>query len=167
VKYRQHGYQDDDYKDERPRREDREPRRDPELPGGRLSAPQRAIRVLRCHRCGNSLPLEQDARGDIVPIKRDAACNTCASAIHACRNCQHFDPNAHFECRKPVKARLKKDVANDCELYEPKVTVEMTRDELRPEGGSFALPTAAAEDSPRHRADARRAFEDLFKSPRK
>jgi hypothetical protein len=120
--------------------------------------------MLRCHRCGSSLPLEQDARGDVIPIKRDAACSNCASPVHACRNCIHFDPDKHFECKKPVKARLRKDVANECELFEPKVAIEMTRDEMRSEG-SFA-PQADTGASPRTKADARKAFEDLFKNGR-
>ena len=55
--------------------------------------------------------------------------------------------------------------ANDCDLFEPKVTVEMTRDQSRSEG-SFA-PTAASiagGQAPKTQTDARKAFDDLFKS---
>ena len=159
MKYRHRGYRDDD-RDE-PRRDEEVPRpkRDPDLPGGRLAQPQRAIRQLRCHACGVSLKLELDARGDVLPIPRDTACPGCKAAVHACRNCTHFDPNAHLECRKPIKQRYKKDAANDCELFEPKVIVEMTRDENRSDG-SFQPSVSAA--SPRTVSDARKAFEDLF-----
>jgi hypothetical protein len=161
VKYRQRGYQDDDRDEERKPKQERPPWRDPDLPGGRLAQPQRAIRVLRCHRCGQSLPLEQDARGDILPIARDVTCGNCSTAVHACRNCVHFDPEKHLECRKPIKVRLRKDAANDCEWFEPKVAVEMTRDESRPEG-SFAQTPTSSSPAPRSAHDAREAFEKLF-----
>lgn len=160
LKYRQRGYQDDAHDErERPERPER-PRRDPDLPGGRLSEPQRVIRSLRCHHCGHFLPFELDARGDVIPIPRDAACTHCSTAVHACRNCVNFDPLAHRECRKPVKITYRKNVANDCDLFEPKLTAEMTRDSSRPEGGAVASATAPA---PRTQSDARKAFEDLFK----
>lgn len=163
MKYRHRGYQDDDRQDDRERQErvERPPRRDPDLPGGRLSEPQRAIKSLRCHHCGQSVPLELDARGEILPIMRDAACASCSAAIHACRNCSHFDPEARFECRKPVKVRYSKTTANECELFEPKVSVEMTRDPGRSQG-SFA-PTTSGTPAPKNKSDARKAFEDLFK----
>jgi hypothetical protein len=159
LKYRQRGYKEDEAREERPH-EERPPRRDKDLPGGRLAEPQRVIRQLRCHRCGSSLPLEQDARGNVLPIMRDATCGSCGSAIHACRNCMHFDPQAHLECRKPIKVRQRKDVANDCELFEPKVVVEMTRDQSKPEGSFSQGPSAPA---PKTQKDARKAFDDLFK----
>ena len=75
-----------------------------------------------------------------------------------------IDPQAAFECRKPVRVSYRKNDANDCELFEPKVTVEMTRDSSRSEG-SFA-PTAATiagGHAPKTQTDARKAFDDLFK----
>lgn len=166
MKYSHRGYKDDEREDERGDRsgssEPRPPRRDPDMPGGRLSEPQRKIRNLRCHHCGHALPLEQDVRGDIVTLLRDAKCDKCAAAVHACRNCIHFDPLSHMECRKPVKVRYRKNDANDCDLFEPKVVVEMTRDSSRSEG-SFA-PTATSAASPRTQTDARKAFDDLFKT---
>ena len=165
MKYKQRGYQDDDGDGRRGRPERSEwqdrPRRDPDLPGGRLADPQRVIRNLRCHHCGDSVPLEQDSRGDIITVKRDASCGRCGTAVHSCRNCLHFDPDRHLECRKPIKVGFKKIEANDCEYFEPKVVVEMTRDASRSEG-SFA-PTASSEASPRNKNDARKAFDDLFK----
>jgi hypothetical protein len=160
VKYKQRGYQEDDQRDER-QREHREhrPKRDPDMPGGRLSDPQRVVRALKCHRCGRKLPLELDARGVPVPIPPHAECSGCGAAIHACRNCVHFDPDAHLECKRPIKTRYRKDVANDCEWFDPKVVVEMTRDESR-SGSPPGDPGTAA---PKTVSDARKAFEDLFK----
>lgn len=156
MKYKQRGYQEDDQRDERRRPE--RPRRDPDLPGGRLADPHRVIRMLRCHRCGQALPLDLDARGEPLPIPPAAACSSCSTAIHACRNCIHFDPDSHNECRKPVKTSYRKDAANECELYEPKVVVEMTRDQGRSES-----PTGSIDAAPESPSDARKAFEDLFK----
>lgn len=165
MKYKHQGYKDDDQPEDRDRPERQErPRRDPDLPGGRLSEPQRMIKNLRCHHCGQSVHLDLDARGDIIAIPRDMACGQCQASVHACRNCKHFDPQAAFECRKPVRVRYRKHEANDCELFEPKVTVEMTRDQSRSEG-SFA-PTAASiagGQAPKTQTDARKAFDDLFK----
>jgi hypothetical protein len=81
--------------------------------------------------------------------------------VHACRNCQHFDPLALRECRKPVKLLYRKNAANDCELFEPKVMAEMTRDASRSEGSFVA--TSAHSPAPKTVSDARKAFDDLFK----
>jgi hypothetical protein len=165
LKYRQNGYKDDDRDEEqRGQREDRaggqERRyRDPELPGGRLADKHRVIRNLRCHHCGKTLPLELDARGDVMSVPWDAACTQCEKAVHACRNCKHFDPDAAFECRRSVKDGYRKGEANACVEFDPKLVAEMTRDESR-SAGSFAAARPA--NSPRPSKEGRQAFEDLF-----
>lgn len=158
MKYRHRGYRDDERQDER-ERPSRPPRRDPDLPGGRLADRQRVIRSLKCHHCGSSLPVEQDARGEPLPIRLDAECSHCGSPVHACRNCVHFDPDAAFECRRKVRQQYRKVAANDCESFEPKLAVEMTRDDSRTDGS--AQPTAALR-APRTSTEGRKAFEDLF-----
>jgi hypothetical protein len=159
LKYRQRGYQEEERGEDRERFKQRE-RRDPDLPGGRLAEKQRVLRNLRCHHCGSAIPLEQNARGDVLPIPVSAACGSCDAAVHACRNCVHFDPNAAFECRRKVRNSYRKGGANDCVEFEPKLAVEMTRDESKPEG-SFGGVTA--DRAPKTQADARKAFDDLFK----
>jgi len=116
------------------------PRARPEGPRGRgLGAP--TATVFRCGRCGH---LQADY-GQSGPLpERDAVCAECGTDLHSCKNCAHFDTSAHFQCRKEVAQRIaKKDVRNDCELFELKLSQEF-----------------AAEAEPP--SDARTAFDDLF-----
>lgn len=160
MKYRQRGYQDDEKREDRERFQKPRERRDPDMPGGRLADRQRVLKNLRCHHCGNAIPLEMNARGDVLPIPPGAVCGSCESPIHSCRNCLHFATDRAFECRRNVKNNYKKAAANDCVEFEPKLAVEMTRDESRPEG-SFGGVTE--DRAPRTQSDARKAFDDLFK----
>jgi hypothetical protein len=58
-----------------------------------------------------------------------------------------FDPGARFQCRKPITERIpRKDVRNECELFEPKKTIERE------------TTTAQVETK-----DPRSAFDKLFK----
>ncbi|MEM7246604.1 MAG: hypothetical protein AAF533_14730 [Acidobacteriota bacterium] len=165
MKYRHRGYQDDDDRGEKGRERDRPPRehRDPDLPGGRLSEKQRVLRQLRCHHCGELLPLSLDSRGDPLPIRPSETCSKCDAAVHSCRNCTHFDPDAAFECRrKVVKQSWSKAAGNDCEEFEPKVTAEMTRDENKQEARIIpGLGSTPASDGTSK--GGRQAFDDLFK----
>ncbi|MGH9424387.1 MAG: hypothetical protein ACRD3J_30730, partial [Thermoanaerobaculia bacterium] len=80
-------------------------------------------------------------------IEVDAKCPKCEADLHVCKNCVSFDPGARFQCRKPVKERIpRKDVRNECELFEPRKTVERET-------------TAAAVSA----KDPRSAFDQLFK----
>ena len=96
----------------------------------------------------------------MLPIAASALCGKCESAIHACRNCLHFAPDRAFECRRNVRESYRKAAANDCIEFEPKLAVEMTRDESRSEGSFGGVTEARA---PKTESDARRAFDDLFK----
>ena len=129
-KYRQQGYRGPGPK---PRRPERTPSEAP--PRGSMLA-QRT--VSRCGACGVVLPIATASLGQ---------CPSCRAAIHACRQCTHFDTSRRFECTQPIPERLAdKTVRNDCAMFTLRVTVE--RD--------------ASPDSARP-ADIRRAFDDLFK----
>jgi hypothetical protein len=92
--------------------------------------------VHRCSRCG------EPVAGGVGP---EAQCVRCGTDLHACIQCTAFDSASRFECLKPVPARVTpKDTRNNCELFEPRVTVER-------ETGSTG-PTSA-----------RQAFDDLFR----
>jgi len=151
AKYRQHGYQDRD-------REPREPRSDPrsdqprKAPVERTSGPPKWDHALgpkpvnlpgtrtvsRCAQCGTVL------QG--TPL--DGKCAKCGFDLHSCKQCAYFDPGSRFECMQPVKERIpKKDVRNDCELYEIRVTREK----------ETSTPAAQRPN------DARAAFDALFK----
>lgn len=75
-------------------------------------------------------------------------CPKCGFELHSCKQCAYFDPGSRFECMKPVAVRVpRKDMRNDCTLYELRVAREKetsTPATLRPN-------------------DARQAFENLFK----
>src|SRR5262245_29481294 len=140
-KYRQRGYQDSD-RDRRPpagqkpKPEPRDPRlprdpRVPNMPGFR--------EVFRCTRCGNVESLE---------IGSLSKCGKCGVALHACIQCESFDPGATFECMQKIPARVSpKDAANECSFFSPRRTVE------RETGSTPATGSSGA----------KKAFDDLFK----
>jgi predicted RNA-binding Zn-ribbon protein involved in translation (DUF1610 family) len=129
-KYRQQGY----------RGQDVEPRR-----GGQPASGNPRIRsmlaqrtVSRCGACGVVLPIATASLEQ---------CPSCRAALHACRQCVHFDTSARFECAQAIPARqVDKAARNDCAMFSLRVTVE--RD--------------SSPDSTRP-GDIRRAFDDLFK----
>jgi hypothetical protein len=133
-RYRQQGYQDAGRgaagaKPERSR---------PPGPPGGPSLGQ--LSVWRCAECGTRLAPGTGPAG---------ACPTCGAALHACRQCGHFDPGRRFECARPIPERIAdKAGANDCSEFTRRVTVE--RD---------ASPGSVRP------ADARRALDDLFRKP--
>ncbi len=134
--YRQPGYQDRDRQNEsKPQKSNR--------PKGEMTFGPRAIEmaptyaVSRCAHCGVLLPAGIDPSGK---------CPKCAAALHACKQCVHFDPGSRFECRLCVPGYSKKDVHNDCPKF-----VLTTRVERQTSAG-----TKPAQD-------ARSAFENLFK----
>lgn len=112
-KYRQRGYQDEE---PRPSRERREPRDRGDAPRGRgVGAP--GATVLRCRSCG--------ARIVDVDLDPSSECHACGAALHTCTHCRHYDTAAVNECRvdeaPPVKSKTK---ANECQYFEPQLTVE-------------------------------------------
>lgn len=136
-KYKQRGYQNEERED-RPRpspqpRGDMRDMRAPKMPAFR--------EVTRCSLCGTMVNI------DVGGIAFDAQCPKCHSDLHTCKNCVSFDPGARFQCRKPITERIpKKDVRNECALFEARKTVERE------------TTTAVAEVK-----DARSAFDKLFK----
>jgi hypothetical protein len=94
--------------------------------------------VSRCAACGAVLPVATSALEQ---------CPHCRAAIHACRQCTHFDTGRRFECTQPIVERVTdKSARNDCTAFALRVTVERnaTPDSTRP-------------------SDIRRGFDDLFK----
>jgi predicted RNA-binding Zn-ribbon protein involved in translation (DUF1610 family) len=140
AKYQQHGYQDRDRESHKgsgdksgaspPKRDDTFGPRPVNLPGTRA--------VSRCTQCGTVLQ----------GMPASGQCPKCGFELHSCKQCTYFDPGSRFECMQPVKERIpKKDLRNECPLFEIRVTREKetsTPASLRPN-------------------DARAAFENLFK----
>jgi len=53
--------------------------------------------VFRCARCGS---IDAGAIGSL------STCAKCGVDLHACIQCQSFDPGARFECRETIAARV-------------------------------------------------------------
>jgi len=132
-RYRQQGYQDTGGdKSAKP------PAPRPPAPPGGPPLAQRSM--SRCAECGARLPPGAGPGG---------GCPACGTALHACKQCSHFDPGRRFECAQPVPERIAdKAAANECPQFALRVTVE--RD---------ASPGSVRP------ADARRAFDSLFRKP--
>ncbi len=133
-KYRQQGYRS-------PGPAAAEPRRPPSPPAGDAPRGGEMLATKGVSRCG--------ACGAVLPIATAslAECPNCRAAIHACRQCTHFEPTRRFECRQPIIERLAdKNAHNECDGFALRVTVE--RD--------------SSPDSTRP-GDIRRGFDNLFK----
>jgi hypothetical protein len=131
-KYRQQGY--------RSPIPGTEPRRPPPPPGDapRGGGMLASKTVSRCAACGAVLPIATSSLEQ---------CPNCRAAIHACRQCAHFEPARRFECTQPVIERLAdKNARNECDGFALRVSVE--RD--------------SSPDSTRP-GDIRRGFDNLFK----
>jgi hypothetical protein len=149
AKYRQHGYQDRDRESSAKESQGEGPKKPPTE---RTSGPPKWDHALgprpvnlpgtravsRCAQCGVVLQA----------MPPEGKCPKCGFELHSCKQCTYFDPGSRFECMQPVKERVaKKDARNECPSYEMRVTREKetsTPASLRP-------------------ADARQAFENLFK----
>ncbi len=118
----------------KPRRDDTGGPRPIQMPGTRT--------VARCAQCG---ALVQSLTDQPV-IEPAALCPQCKAALHSCRQCAYFDPDARYECRQPIPQRIaKKTDPNTCAYYAMRVIVEKE---------TTSGPRAM---------DARQAFENLFK----
>lgn len=135
-KYRHRGYQDNDRDSEPRSRLGPKPERR-EGPRGR-SVGLDANAVFKCNRCATVvLSLE-----DFTP---ESTCSKCGSELHTCMHCADYDPQAPFECRAGVSERVtRKQRKNDCELFRPKVVLDLTG------------------KKPETPGDARSAFDKLF-----
>jgi hypothetical protein len=128
-RYRQHGY-----KSSGPPRD--AVRRPPDPPNPSAMLKNRSL--SRCAACGTTLPI---ATGSL------SECPSCRAALHACRQCAHFDPGQRFECTEPVATRIAdKQQPNDCGSFAIRVTVE------RDTSSGAVRPD-----------DVRRGFNNLFK----
>ena len=93
---------------------------------------------MHCHACGREVEL---ASGDRVGFRDE--CTGCGADLHACRNCEHYDPSAYNECREPNAERVSdRERANRCDYFAP--------------GSSDAAAATTA-------ADSRAALDALFK----
>ncbi|MDP9169654.1 MAG: hypothetical protein M3N54_03460 [Acidobacteriota bacterium] len=131
------------------------PRPPLDITGPRLPRLVQAVTASRCYSCSTTLPPGTSFNGP---------CPKCATALHCCKQCSHFEPATRFQCTKPIPVRIPlKDQQNECTLFSPRVTV--ARDAATvPSNGSGRPPVAGANAAPpRSASDARDAFNRLFK----
>ncbi len=70
---------------------------------------------LECWRCGASLVEEP------LPLAREAACQQCGTALHACRLCIFYDLGVANGCREPIAERVVDKVrGNFCGYLTPR-----------------------------------------------
>jgi predicted RNA-binding Zn-ribbon protein involved in translation (DUF1610 family) len=139
MKYRQHGYQDRD-REKEPRQQGGGPaRKKDDTFGPRAMQMPGRRQVSRCGQCGVLLQPTNEPVGQ---------CPKCGFELHSCKQCTYFDPSSRFECTQPIPARIpRKDARNECTFYAMSVRVEK----------ETSTPAQARP------ADARQAFENLFK----
>ena len=157
-KYRQRGYMDSNGESRDRRLPDRPkpsgPRPPIDVTGPRLPRLLQNVVAARCFNCSTALSPDLDWKGK---------CPKCASALHCCKQCAHFEPSTRFQCLKPVPVRIVgKDQPNECELFKPRVTV--ARDSA-PSNNNHHAAAAQQQQAPRTPNDARAAFDSLFKKP--
>ena len=138
-KYRQRGYQDSGASAEKKSFEKSDKPVKKDTFGPRPLQMPGTRDVSRCAQCGTLLT----ALGELPE-----RCPKCGFELHSCKQCMYFDPSSRFECMQPIPERIpRKDVKNTCTLYSIRVTREKET-------------TTPATAKP---ADARQAFENLFK----
>ena len=64
-----------------------------------------------CHWCGAPVVIDE-------PLARDAECGACGHDLRCCRNCRHFDPNFHNQCRETEADVVEdRERRNFCEYF--------------------------------------------------
>jgi hypothetical protein len=66
--------------------------------------------VIACHACGAAISLEKIGMRDV--------CDRCSAYLHACKQCDFYEPGAHNDCRE-TNAELvaDKEAGNFCEYF--------------------------------------------------
>ncbi|MGH9414704.1 MAG: hypothetical protein ACRD0Y_13320 [Terriglobales bacterium] len=97
---------------------------------------------MTCWKCGRTITLKTAQK---VNTRDTCACD---ADLHVCRNCRHFDPASHNECREVMAEWVRsKDRANYCDYFSPATADQPT--------GPQAQGKLAPED-------ARAQFDQLF-----
>ena len=101
---------------------------------------------MTCWKCGYAINLASGSRAGT----RDT-CPQCASDLHACRNCRHYNPAKHNQCAETQAEWVRdKEAANYCDYFSPSV--------LRRAGASGSSSGADTRSD-----DAKKRFDSLFK----
>ena len=121
MKYRHHGYKDDEHEKERKKGAPPKKRDDGMPPRSRLAEKRLSTLVFRCHNCGRQEPAPET-------FTLEARCAGCGQALHCCMNCMKFDPGVPRECREPLVtiAVESKRQANSCSYLQAKAVLDST-----------------------------------------
>ncbi len=86
-----------------------------------------ALQPGNCWKCGKDLTVLDYGRQDV--------CAGCGKDTRVCKNCVHFDPTAHNQCRESQAERVvEKERSNFCDYFQPKKGTGVggaTKDALR------------------------------------
>lgn len=64
-----------------------------------------------CQKCRNELVFE-------VKMGRRDVCPHCGADLHVCKNCEHWDPGAHNQCREKIAEHIPdREKANFCSFF--------------------------------------------------
>src|SRR5256885_15460106 len=115
-KYRQRGYMDHGGQQEQRSRPQTKPQAKPQEREGPRSPKMMAFgQKVKCAACGATVQAN---------IAIDSCCPKCNADLHTCRQCTSFDPGAHFECRKPITAKIaNKGARTTSKLFKPRTVV--------------------------------------------
>jgi hypothetical protein len=78
---------------------------------------------LICWRCGASLAALS------LPLRRLDVCKACNAELHVCKMCVEYDTSYAKHCKEPTaEEERKKDEANFCDHFTPKVGAYVAKD---------------------------------------
>jgi hypothetical protein len=165
-KYRQRGYQDSsgngDGHSPDPKERFQPPRHAMDITAPRTPRVVQSVSAARCYACAAILAADFDFQ---------QPCPKCGVELRCCKQCQHFESSARFQCVKPIAERVAyKEKRTDCSLFVARITVardSAPAQQSTPKPAS-RLDAALAAPRPeptisRSSHDARAAFENLFK----
>jgi len=105
-------------------------------------AGNRRAMSIQCWKCGRTTELSAGNR-----VSARDTCPGCNFDLHACRNCDFYDPSKNNQCSEPQAEWVRdKEAANYCDYYRPNVT------------------SRAGIGAPSKPGDAKKRFDSLFKS---
>lgn len=69
-----------------------------------------------CHKCRNEIDFIIKVG---IKVGRNDHCIHCGADMHVCKNCRHYDPGLHNQCRIPEADFIReRTVANFCAQFD-------------------------------------------------
>jgi hypothetical protein len=96
--------------------------------------------TFSCWKCGETIQYPTGSR-----VGNRDACPKCDADLHACRNCQFYDPGKHNQCTENQAEWVRdKEAGNYCDYFSPGAILR---------AGNRSSPSS----------DAKKKFDSLFK----